>query len=783
MTPRAPRTTRTAAAALAAGLALGGAALATAAPAAAADVRSITLLTFNDFHGRIQADPEDPQADTVAFARTVEALRAAADLDSGVADSSLLLSTGDSVGASLFASAVERDQPTIDVLDALGLQASAVGNHEFDGGFADLRDRIATSASWEYLGANVYTEGTTEPVLPEYATFEVNGVTVGVIGAVTQETPSLVSPAGVEGLVFGDPVEAVNRVAAQLRNGDEADGEADVLVAAYHEGAPAGQDDAQPDKGLAAAMAASEVFTSIVEETSAEVAVILNGHTHQEYAFEAPVPGAPAGITRPVVQTGQYGQNIGAVQLQVDAETGAVGLFVAGLVPVGSLPLATDTPAVTEVQAIVDAALANAEEVGSQPVGSITADITTAFKEGSYGPGGYTGGTRDDRAKESALGHLVADSLLDVLSDPARGGADLALVNPGGLRSELLVAPSGDEGAGVVTYAEANAVLPFVNNLGTVDLTGDQLRQVLEQQWQTNEDGTIPSRPYLQLSVSANMSYTFDAALPQGQRITSITVDGVPVDPGATYRVGSFSFLLQGGDNFRAFGEGTNPTDSGLIDRDAWIGYLQANPDLAPDFAARAVSVTPSTTTPVVGDTVQVALAGLDLTSLGAPASTTVTATLTPAAGGTPVDLGSFPVSGGAATVTVPVPASAAPGAWVLTVTAPDSGTTTQLTLTVAAAPAPDPTPTPTPTPTPVPDPSPTATATPTPTASPSPGTGGGSRTGGGTSRSGGRTGALASTGASDGLVDAGWAAAGALLVGTALVVVVRRRRATLTQD
>ena len=157
------------------------------------------------------------------------------------ADSSLVIGAGDLIGASSFASAVANDQPTIDVMNKLDLDASAVGNHEFDKGWADLRDRVigpaaTPNATWTYLGANVYKKGTTTPVLPEYAPFTVNGVTVAVIGAVTQETPSLVSPGGIADLDFGDPVDAVNRVATQLSDGNAANGEAQVIVASFHAG-------------------------------------------------------------------------------------------------------------------------------------------------------------------------------------------------------------------------------------------------------------------------------------------------------------------------------------------------------------------------------------------------------------------------------------------------------------------------------------------------------------------------------------------------------------------
>ncbi|GCE76773.1 ExeM/NucH family extracellular endonuclease [Cellulomonas biazotea] len=624
----------------------------------------LTFLNINDFHGRIDAN-------TVKFAGTVEKERAAAP--GPVA----FLSAGDNIGASLFASAVQQDQPTIDVLNALEMRASTVGNHEFDAGFSDLTDRVVPASDFTYLGANVYQKGTTTPALPEYALLELGGVTVGVIGAVTEETPTLVTPAGVAMLDFGDPVEAVNRVAAQLTDGDASNGEADVVVAEYHEGAGAGTPDGAT---LEEEVAAGGAFAAIVEDTSAAVDAIFTGHTHKQYAWEGPVPG-DEDRTRPIVQTGSYGEFIGKVVLTYDPETDDVTAHTQTNVPRttdADATLISTFPRVAEVNDIVVKALAFAAEVGNQAVGSVTADITTAFSGGSYVNGVYVGSGplpttgRDDRSKESTLGGLVANSLLDTLASPERGGADIGVVNPGGMRNELLYAPDG-----VITYAEANAVLPFVNNLWTTTLTGDQVKTMLEQQWQTNADGTIPSRPYLQLGLSSNVTYTFDPAAALGSHITSVTVNGEPLDPDAEYRIGTFSFLAQGGDNFRVFTDGADTADSGLIDRDAWIAYLQAHPNLSPDFARQAVGLADVPTTVEAGADLAFDVTGLDLTSLGSPLNTTLDVRLDGQS------IGTATVTGGAASVAVTVPAGTEPGERVLTLVAAPSGTTVTLPLTV----------------------------------------------------------------------------------------------------
>ncbi|HOZ59818.1 MAG TPA: metallophosphoesterase, partial [Nakamurella multipartita] len=405
-------------------------------PAAqAADPVTLNLLTINDFHGRIDTN-------TVKFAGTVEGLRQG---DGASGANTLLIGAGDFIGASLFASSVQQDQPTIDVMNELGLDVSAVGNHEFDQGWADLRDRVigpagTPNAQWDYLGANVYDSTTGQPVLPEYATYQVGGVTVGVIGAVTVETPTLVSPDGVSSLTFGDPVTAINRVADQLTDGDPANGEAQVLMASFHEGAPQG------GQTLDQNVAASPAFAEIVNDVSPKVAAIVTGHTHQAYAFQAPVPGDPS-RTRPIVQTGSYGANVGQIKLTVDRDTDTVtGYTVANVPRVGTADatLIAQYPArLNPIKATVDAALAIANQRGNVPVGSITADITTAYTPATPPAGAdrcVAGAGRDDRASESTLGNLVANALVAQLSAPEYGGAEIGVVNPGGLRSDLCFA-------------------------------------------------------------------------------------------------------------------------------------------------------------------------------------------------------------------------------------------------------------------------------------------------------------------------------------------------------
>ncbi|SDQ08761.1 ExeM/NucH family extracellular endonuclease [Microbacterium sp. cf332] len=645
----------------------------------------LTLLGFNDFHGRIAgitpprpatgttvATPED--AGTVGFAGTIEELRAEAP-------DAVLLSAGDNIGASLPASSLQQDQPTIDVLNALGLETSAVGNHEFDRGYPDLRDRVIPAADFSYLGANVYAEGTEEPVLDEYQLVESQGLTIGVIGVVTEETASLVSGSGIAGLDFGDPVDAVNRVAADLTDGSG--DQADVIVAIYHEGSPDNGSDASLDD----AIADSPVFERIVNETSPEVAAIYTGHTHKQYAWSAPIPGTDR--TRPIVQTGSYGANIGKIVLTVDAETGEVLAHTeenVGRTETSAADLIATYPRVAEVDRIVQQALADFAEIGNQEVATITADITTAHSGGTYVDGVYTGGSRDDRASESSLGNLVAESIRSSLAN-LPNGAQIGVTNSGGLRSDLFdtQAEFGQSAVpgvpdGTITWGQAYAVLPFNNTMALITLTGADFIDVLEQQWQRAADGSVPSRPYLQLGLSDNVTYTFDETRPEGDRITSVTVDGQPLDPEAEYRIGTLSFLATGsGDNFRAFASGTDYVDTGFLDHEAWIEYLGAQQPVSPSFDKHAVRVQGVPDSAQPGQELTLTVSNLDMTSLGAPQNSAVDVSWNGQV------VATAPVAGGSAVVSVTLPADLPDGTTQLVITADATDTAVTIPLEISS--------------------------------------------------------------------------------------------------
>jgi 5'-nucleotidase len=508
----------------------------------------LQLLGINDFHGRLESPatgPNGPIGGAAQLAGLVDQLRT-------TNPNTLFLSAGDNIGASTFVSAIDKDNPTLDALNLMGLNAAAVGNHEFDKGFADLTGRVTDRANFPYLGANVYRGA--DRALPAYDVQTVDGIRVGIVGVVTEQTASLVSPDGIAGLTFKDPVPEAEAVAASLKDGDEANGEADVVVLLAHEGA------ATENIGSVADLEADPVFGRFMR-ISADIDVILSGHTHQPYAFEAPIPGTDR--LRPVVQAEDYGVKLGQVTLSIDPATKTVVSSDAALLDVVGAPVDP------EVAALVAAAKANADVLGKEPLGSITADIKRAV----------TATGTEDRGSESVLGNFVADVQLAGTSAPGRGGAQIAFMNPGGLRADLLYAPDG-----VVTYSEAFSVQPFSNDVVTKTYTGAQIKQVLEEQWQP----AGASRPKLHLGVSTGFAYTYLPDNPAGQRITSMTLNGVAINPTATYRVTVNSFLASGGDNFATLGQGTAPVTTGDNDLTMLTAYLGAHSPVTADPAPRS---------------------------------------------------------------------------------------------------------------------------------------------------------------------------------------------------
>ncbi|WP_350349015.1 bifunctional UDP-sugar hydrolase/5'-nucleotidase [Agromyces sp. G08B096] len=626
-----------------------------AAPAQAAP-ETINLVTVNDFHGRIERD--GAAGGVAALATAVNQFRASNP-------NTVFAAAGDLIGASTFTSFIQQDVPTIEALNAAGLDVSAAGNHEFDQGWADLQGRVQDLADWEYISSNVFLKGTDDTALAEsWTTTLPNGVTMGFVGAVTEELPSLVSPAGIADLEVRDIVTSVNAAAGRLSDDDPANGEADIVVLLVHEGAAT--------TSIASATDPASAFGQIVLGASDDIDAIVSGHTH--LAYNHVIDG------RPVISSGQYGEKFSNMVIQYDPVTDEL-LSMQNTVYDAAIKDArgnvigynyTEDPALA---ALVAGYKADADVLGAVELGDITADFNRALQPDVDANGNpVPGKTAESRGAESTLGNFVAD--VQLWSANQDGQADIAFMNPGGLRTNLAYAPDG-----TVTYREAANVQPFANTLFTLTLTGAQVKQVLEEQWQP----AGASRPFLKLGVSAGLEYTFDPAAPAGSHITGITFNGAPLDPAGSYRIVANSFLAAGGDNFPTLPKGTDRSDTGKVDLQSMVDWFAANGVATPDLAQRSVGVHlsgPDADGYDPGDQLTVDLSALDF-STTEPAAGEVVVTL----GG--VELGRSTIDRtlvrlvdgvGTASITAAIPAGLY-GSQELVVSVPATGTEARLTV------------------------------------------------------------------------------------------------------
>ncbi|MFC5730230.1 MULTISPECIES: ExeM/NucH family extracellular endonuclease [Nocardioides] len=641
--------------------------------------KEIQVVGTNDFHGRLLPDGGNA-AGAAPFATAIDELRSENP-------NTVFVAAGDLVGASTFESFIQNDVPTIDALNAMNLEVSAAGNHEFDQGYADLVGRIQDRADWEYLAANV-VEPAGNDKLAETWVKEMDGVRVGFVGAVTEDLLSLVNPAGMEGVTVTDVVEATNAAAAELRSGTDGQPPVDLVILLVHEGSPT------TDCGSSSFTDEVTDWGNIVQNTSADVDAIISGHTHLAYNCKYPVEewatDGRAVTERPVVSAGQYGTNLNKLVFKYDEATGelaGISQEVVATAGVGHAPHA-------DVQPIVDQAVAFAEVEGAKPLGRMDGPLNRAryLAEGT---------PTENRGGESTLSNQVAE-IQRWATDQAGIETDIALMNPGGLRADMVGTAEGELRS--LNYRQAADVQPFANTLVNMELTGAQLETVLEQQWQRTAQGGVPSRPFLRLGVSKGFTYTYEESpetvtVPNAApvatfrgEVTGMWLDGVAIDPAETYSVTVNSFLAGGGDNFWELAEGSRKVDTGKVDLEAMVDYMkQYGTDPLPvDYSQRAVEVAFPADAPEAyapGETVAFDVASWAMSAAGDRADAQVEVRLGDRVLGTvPVDntIGNRPYDDvGTASVAVPLPESTTGGEKSLTLVGTNTGTEITVPITV----------------------------------------------------------------------------------------------------
>ncbi len=549
----------------------------------------LQILAFNDFHGHLEATDspvsslpdacgEEAEPGCTPPVGGIEYLAGhVRDLRAEQPQRTLTVAAGDIIGGSTFLSGLFQDQPSIEAMNELGLDVSSVGNHEFDEGTAELKRMIKGGCHAEgcfkdldgkdieyggtdfpYLGANVVKKSNGKPFLRSRWVKEIRGKKIGFIGMTLEGTPLLVNPAGIDTVAFKDEVATARKNVKVLdKQGVKA------IVVLIHEGG-------FQSAGINGCADASGPIMDIAKKMPAAVDAIISGHTHNPYVCKV---ADPKGKKRLVTSAASFGQVLTEMHLKINQRTGEVAR---GKSYAKNLLVTRDVKKVRAQSNLLAFWKSLSDVQGDEVVGTVKEDIT--------------GDSNTCRCEETPMGDLVADAILWGTEAPENGGADLALMNVSGVRAPLLMEPSGDEGEGEVTYREAYNVAPFGNLLVTMDMTGQQLYDVLNQQYQPGVEGR---RPMLAFGVSEGVTYewawegtdpapnTQPGAGTTGGAVVpgSLKIDGVAVDLTTTYPVATIDFLANGGDGFSAFKEATN-REGGSEDLANLVDFLEANPGL-----------------------------------------------------------------------------------------------------------------------------------------------------------------------------------------------------------
>ncbi|MFH8808053.1 bifunctional metallophosphatase/5'-nucleotidase [Streptomyces hygroscopicus] len=535
----------------------------------------VQLLSFNDLHGNLEppqgssgtVTETQPDGTTKAVpAGGVEYLATALRNARKGHEYSVTAAGGDMIGASPLMSGLFHDEPTIEALNKLDLDVTSVGNHEFDEGRAELNriqnggchpkdgcyedGKTFQGADFPYLAANVTDEKTGKPILKPYTVWQHKGVKIGFIGVTLEGTPGIVTAEGVKGLKFHDEVETINKYAKELnRKGVKS------IVALIHEGGlPASSSYDYDCDSPGAGDGISGPIVDIAKNITPKVDALVTGHTHQAYTCTIP---DPSGTPRTVTSAASFGRLYTDTTLTYDRRTGDIVRTSVRGANAANHVVNREQPKAPDMTSLIGRWNKLAAPIANKPIGYVSADING----------------RGSTAYETPLGDVIADAQLEALSPADKGGAQLALMNPGGIRSDLAYKASGSEGDGVVTYGEAFTVQPFTNMMNVIDLTGSQLITALQQQ----VSGSNEASPKI-LQVSRSLTYTLDLTKSGKDRIVtdSVKLNGEPIDPAKTYRVAMNEFLAGGGDGFAAFKEGTNKL-VGASDLDTFTAYLSAH--------------------------------------------------------------------------------------------------------------------------------------------------------------------------------------------------------------
>ncbi len=477
----------------------------------------LKLLGVNDFHGQLETY-RSLDGKQVGGAEYLAAYIKKVEKEN---EHTLLVHAGDMVGGSAPLSALKQDEPTIEFMNRLGFDVGTVGNHEFDEGVEEMKRLLNggthentgdfRGASFPYTVANVINIETNEPILPPYVIKKVKGIPIGFIGIVTTETKDIVLPKGIKGIKFKDEVASINETVKELKG----KGVRSIVVLA-HVSASSKTDGSRPSQELVD-------FAPLIDD---EVDVIFGGHNHRH--ANTIVNG------KLIVESYSYGTAFSNVTIKIDPKTKDIVEKEANIVRTFHERIEPDH----EILKMVRTYGKGQNNLLNEVVGHSEETFT---KQKSV-------------SGERTLGCILADSHRETLD------ADFGFMNPGGIRADL---DKGD-----ITWGKLYTMLPFGTNLVKMDVTGAQIKEILEQQW-TGDFQTI-----LQPS---GLHYTWKKDASPGEKIASLTEhDGKPISPENTYSIAITNYLATGGDGFTAFKKGTNIIN-GPLTLDAFISYIHKN--------------------------------------------------------------------------------------------------------------------------------------------------------------------------------------------------------------
>jgi 5'-nucleotidase/UDP-sugar diphosphatase len=407
-----------------------------------------------------------------------------------------------------------RGELAFELMITMGYDAMAIGNHEFEYGseiFAWEKNR----APFPVLGANLFYKGTDHPFAQPHAVIERNGVRIGVIGIMGQDAATAIIPSFIAPLDVRDPVTAVRRSVEELRD------EVDLIVLLTHEGKTAPmQTDAEADPRLQRDIDADVALAGAVEG----IDVLFAGHA--DAGTPEPVVNDKTGTI--IMQTWGQATHLGFLQLVLDGETRKITSYEGKLIPVDSLALEPDPLVSAKLEKYRQAHAEIFERVGR----------TEARMNRRY-------------IEESDVGNLFADILVDAT------GADIGFIHSGSLRKDL---PAGE-----IELVDILDTYPFVDDVDVLEMTGDQIRRVLEQ-------SLTLERGLLQVS---GLEVVYDLSKPERHRLVSFRHGGQPIAPDAKLTVTVSGFLAEGGDLYDAFPEATTLRKLGKVS-DIVVDYFRA---------------------------------------------------------------------------------------------------------------------------------------------------------------------------------------------------------------